>query len=166
MNGTLLKYVFFIVTNVNLLINIKACSCFNHRICSQSDLIVKKIFLDCGGLWKCKDNDLGWSEPCIDPFWKVNLACAIVVGLLPQVVCHEIPVLGTIPLCVPQLCLDWIDCTGLYKNFTIEDCTELQQDCLDWMRIGTDLLTCNRHLNPKNPLQSTKSWQNPFSWLM
>ena len=92
-----------------------------------------RFFIDCGWLWKCKDKDLGWSEPCMDPFLKVNLAFAIVVGLLPQVVCHEIPVLGTIPLCVPQLCWDWMDCTGLCKKFTIEDCTELKQDCLDWV---------------------------------
>ena len=144
------------MTNVKLLINIKVCRCCDHRIFAQSDPIVKKIFLDCDGLWKCEDNDLGWSEPSIDPFWKVNLAFAIVVGLLPRVVCHKIPVLGTIPLCVPQLCLDWMDCTGLCKSFTIEDCTELQQDCLDWMRIVTDLWTCNRHFNPKNPFTIDK----------
>ena len=31
-----------------------------------------------------------------------------------------------------------MDCTGLCKNFTIEYCTELQYDCLDWMGIVTD----------------------------
>ena len=49
-----------------------------------------------------------------------------------------------------------MDCTGLCKKFTIEDCNELQQDCLDWMRIVTDLCTCNRHLNPKNPFTINK----------
>ena len=49
-----------------------------------------------------------------------------------------------------------MDCTGLCKNFTIEDCTELQQDCLDWMRIVTDSWPCNRHLNPTNPITIDK----------
>ena len=49
-----------------------------------------------------------------------------------------------------------MDCTGLCKTFTIEDCTELQQDCLDWMRIVTDSWPCNRHLNPTNPITMDK----------
>ena len=65
-------------------------------------------------------------------------------------------VLGTILLRVTQLCWDWMDCTGLCKTFTIEDCTELQQDCLDWMRIVTDSWPCNRHLNPTNPITIDK----------
>ena len=65
-------------------------------------------------------------------------------------------VLGTILLRVPQLCWDWMDCTGLCKNFTIEDCTELQQDCLDCLRIVTDLWPCNRHFNPTNPFTIDK----------
>ena len=43
-----------------------------------------------------------------------------------------------------------MDCAGLYWYFTIEDCTELQQDCLDWTGIVTDSWTCNRPLNTKN----------------
>ena len=49
-----------------------------------------------------------------------------------------------------------MDCTGLCKNFTIEDCTELQQDCLDCLRIVTDLWPCNRHFNPTNPFTIDK----------
>ena len=49
-----------------------------------------------------------------------------------------------------------MDCVGLCKKFTIEDCTELKQDCLDWTGIVTDLWTCNQPRNPKIHLQSTK----------
>ena len=95
--------------------------------------------------------DLGGSVASVDPFLKVNLAPEILVGLLPHLVCHKIPVLGTILLCVPQLYWDYMDCIGLCENFTIEDCTELKQDCLDWTGIVTNLWTCNRPRNPKNP---------------
>ena len=49
-----------------------------------------------------------------------------------------------------------MDCAGLYLLFTIEDCTELKQDCLDWTRIETDLWTCNRPCNPKSPFTIDK----------
>ena len=54
------------MTNVNFLINFKPWRCCNHRIRAQSDQIVKQIFLDCRGLWKCKDKDLDWSEASVD----------------------------------------------------------------------------------------------------
>ena len=58
--------IFSIVTNVNFFINFKPWRCCNHRIRAQSDQIVKQIFLDCRGLWKCKDKDLDWSEASVD----------------------------------------------------------------------------------------------------
>ena len=97
----------------------------------------------------------GWSRAAMDPILKVNLAPTIILGL-PQVVCHKIPVLCTILLCVPRLGWDWMDCIGLCKNFTIQDYTESKRDCLEWMGIVTDLWTCNKPLNPKNPFTIDK----------
>ena len=50
-----------------------------------------------------------------------------------------------------------MDCIGLCKKFTIEDCTELKQDCLDWTGIVTDFGPVISLAIEKIHLQSSKS---------
>ena len=50
-----------------------------------------------------------------------------------------------------------MDCIGLCENFTIEDCTELKQDCLDWTGIVTDFGPTIGLAIEKIHLQSSKS---------